>query len=65
MEIFSRFFFFFFSVNLKNVFSKENLKFYFKSWTLQGMSRTTKHVRKGVKGDPGDRVTLPVKFACN
>ena len=29
------------------------------------MSRMTKHVRKGVKGDPGDRVTLPVKFACN
>ena len=24
----------------------------------------TKHVSKSGKGDPGDRVTLPVTFAC-
>ena len=46
-----------------NVFSIENFKFYFKSWTLQRMSRMTKHVIKAGKVDPGDRVTLPVKFA--
>ena len=46
-----------------NVFSIENFKFYFKSWTLQRMSRMTKHVNKAGKVDPGDRVTLPVKFA--
>ena len=28
------------------------------------MSRMTKHVSKAGKVDPGDRVTLPVKFAC-
>ena len=28
------------------------------------MSRTTEHVCKAGKVDPGDRVTLPVKFAC-
>ena len=28
------------------------------------MSRMTKHVNKAGKVDPGDRVTLPVKFAC-
>ena len=27
------------------------------------MSRMTKHVSKAGKVDPGDRVTLPVKFA--
>ena len=31
---------------------------------LQRMSRTTKHVSKAGKVDPGVRVTLPVKFAC-
>ena len=48
-----------------NVFSIENFKFYFKSWTLQRMSRVTKHVSKAGKVDPDDRVTLLVtKFAC-
>ena len=47
-----------------NVFSIENFKFYFTSWTLQRMSRLTKHVSKAGKVDPGDRVTLSVKFAC-
>ena len=28
------------------------------------MSRMMKRVRKADKVDPGDRVTLPVKFAC-
>ena len=37
--------------------------FYFKSWTLQGMSRMTKHVSKAGKVHPGDRVSLPLKFA--
>ena len=46
-----------------NVFSIEKFKFYFKSWTLQRLSRTTKNVSKAGKGDPGDRVALPVKFA--
>ena len=46
-----------------NVFSIENFKFYFKSWTLQRMSHMTKHVGKAGKVDPGNRVTLPVKFA--
>jgi len=27
------------------------------------MSRMTKHVSKAGKVDPGDRITLPVKFA--
>ena len=46
-----------------NVFSIENFKFYFKSWTLQRMSHMTKHVSKAGKVDPSNRVTLPVKFA--
>ena len=46
-----------------NVFSIENFKFYFKSWTLQRMPRMTKHVSKAGKVDQGDKVTLPVKFA--
>ena len=29
------------------------------------MSRLTKHIIKAGKVNPGDRVTLPVKFACN
>ena len=28
------------------------------------MLRMTKHVGKAGKVDPGDRVTLPMKFAC-
>ena len=28
------------------------------------MSRMTKHINKAGKVDPGDGVTLPVKFAC-
>ena len=47
-----------------NVFSIGDFKSYFKSWTLQTMSRMTKHVSKAGKVDPGDRVTLLVKFAC-
>ena len=46
-----------------NVFSIEKFKFYFKSWTLQRMSRMTVQVSKAGKVDPGDMVTLPVKFA--
>ena len=42
-----------------NVISIEKFKFYFKSWTLQRMSRMTVQVSKA-----GDMVTLPVKFAC-
>ena len=49
------------------MFSIGNFKFYFKSWTLhvQRMSRLAKHISKPGKVNPGDRVTLPVKFACN
>ena len=57
MIIFSRFFREF------SVLSIEKFKFYFKSLTLQGMSRMTKHVSKAGKVGPGDMVTLPVKFA--
>ena len=46
------------------MFSIENFKFYFKSLTLQRMSRMTKYVSKAGKVDAGDRATLPVKFAC-
>ena len=45
------------------MFSVENFKFYFKSWTLQRITRMTKNVSKAVKVDPGDRVTPPVKIA--
>ena len=45
------------------MFSVENFKFYFKSWTLQRITRMTKNVSKAVKVDPDDRVTLPVKIA--
>ena len=31
---------------------------------LQRMSRMMKHVSKAGKVDPGDKVTLPMKFAC-
>ena len=44
------------------MFSLENFKFYFKSWTLQRMLRMTKHVSKSDKVDPDERVTLSVKF---
>ena len=45
------------------MFSTGDFKSYFKSWTLQIMSRMTKHVGKAGKVDPGDTVTLLVKFA--
>ena len=61
MIIFSRFSFFFREFN---VFYTENIKFDFLSWTLQKMLRMMKHVSKVGKVDPGDGVTLPVKFAC-
>ena len=48
-----------------NVFSIENFKFYFKSWTLQRMSHMTKHVSKAGKVDPSNRVTLPLKLLIN
>ena len=41
------------------MFSIENLQ-----RTLQKLSHMTKHVTKAGKVDSGDRVTLPVKFAC-
>ena len=47
-----------------NVFSIENLKIISNLRLLGRMSRMTKHVSKAGKVDPGDRVTLPVKFAC-
>ena len=46
------------------MFSIENFKFYFKSWTLERMLRMTKPVSKAGKNDCGDRVTLPGIFAC-
>ena len=47
-----------------NVFSIENFKIISNFGPLQRMSRTTKHVSKAGKVDPGDSVTIPVKFAC-
>ena len=38
-----------------NLLFTAKFKFYFKSWTLQRMSRMTKHVSKAGKVDPGDR----------
>ena len=47
-----------------NVFSMENFKIFSSLGPLQRMSHMKKHVSKAGKVDPGDRVTLPVKFAC-
>ena len=47
-----------------NVFSIENFKIMSNLGPLQRMSRMTKQVSKAGKVGPGDRVTLPVKFAC-
>ena len=47
-----------------NVFSIENFKIISNFGQLQRMWRMTKHVSKAGKVDRGDRVTLPVKFAC-
>ena len=41
-----------------NLFSIENFKFYFKSWTLQRMWGMMKHVSEAGKVNPGDRETL-------
>ena len=46
------------------MFSIENFLTISNLGPLQKMSRMTKHVSKAGKVDPGDRVTLPVKFAC-
>ena len=46
------------------MFSIENFKIISNLGPLQRMSRMTKHVNKGGKVDLGDRLTLPVKFAC-
>ena len=40
----------------------DNFKFISNFGPLQRMSRMTKHVIKACKVDPGDRVTLPVKW---
>ena len=47
-----------------NEFSVENFEIISNLGPLQRLSRMTKHVSKAGKVDPGDRVTLPVKFAC-
>ena len=47
-----------------NVFFMENLKIISNFGPVQRMSRMTKNVSKACKLDPGDRVTLHVKFAC-
>ena len=59
MIIFSLFFF-----SWINVFSMENFKIISSLGPLQRMSHMKKHVSKAGKVDPGDRVTLPVKFTC-
>ena len=46
------------------MFSIENSKILSNFGPLQIMLRMTKHVGEAGKVDPGDRVTLPVKFAC-
>ena len=51
MIIFCSFFFF----REFNLLFTEKFKSYFRSWTLQRMSRMTKHVSKAGKVDPGDR----------
>ena len=45
------------------MFSVENFKVISNFGPLQRMSGMTEHVSKAGKVDPGDRVTLPVKFA--
>ena len=47
-----------------NEFSIENFEVISNVGPLQRLSSMTKHVSKAGKVDPGDRVTLPVKFAC-
>ena len=47
-----------------NEFSIENFEVISNVGPLQRLSRMTKHVSKAGKVDPGDRVSLPVKFAC-
>ena len=47
-----------------NVFSIENFKVISNFESFQRMSRMRKYISKAGKIDPGDRVTLPVKFAC-
>ena len=42
----------------------ENFKIVSDFGPLQRMSRMTKHVSEAGEVDPGDRVALPVKFAC-
>ena len=46
------------------MFSIENFKIISNLGPLQRISCMTKHVSKAGEVDPGDRVTLPVKFAC-
>ena len=46
------------------MFSIENFKIISNLGPLQRMSHMTKHVSKAGEVDPGDKVTLPVKFAC-
>ena len=46
------------------MFSVENFNVISNFGPLQRMSGMTEHVSKAGKVDPGDRVTLPVKFAC-
>ena len=47
-----------------NVFSLKNFKIISNFGPFQRISRMMKHVSKAGKVDPGDRVTLRVKFAC-
>ena len=46
------------------MFSVENFKVISNFGPLQRMSGMRKHVSKAGKVDSGDRVTLPLKFAC-
>ena len=47
-----------------NEFSIENFEIISNVGPLQRLSSMAKHVSKAGKVDPGDRVTLSVKFAC-
>ena len=47
------------------LFFKQNIKFFFSNLGLYKECHARRNVSKAGKVDPGDRVTLPVKFASH